>query len=289
MEVMVVSAMLVGVSGAMLTALAEFDDNAKTKTQQNEAQQEARRGLDRLASELRNLASPTNEQPDAVEKATATDLVFQSIAAVKPPGSQNARNARRVRYCLDSVTPAARIWRQEQTWTTSAIPAMPATSACPEAPASGGWSEGLAMGRDVVNGADRALFAYNSGDLKAITEIGVKLYVDTTPGKRPAEAELQSGVFLRNQNRGPTASFTATPSGSQIVLNGSASSDPEGKSLSYKWYDADVAISGAEAIVYTYNASPGNHPIKLKVTDPAGLSHTAAPQTVCIPGPDWTC
>jgi type II secretory pathway pseudopilin PulG len=246
-ESLVVSALLVVVLGATLGVWAEFEDTSKEKIRQNEAQQEARRAIDQVQAELRNLASPTNELPQAVEEASGDDLVFQSIASAKPPGSLNARNAQRVRYCVDHA--GGRVWRQEQTWTTAAAPALPATAACPEPATENGWSAGTVVARSVVNGAGRPLFTYNDADLDEITEIAVRLWVDADPASRPYETELASGAFLRNQNRRPQASFTATVSGSQVVLNGSASTDPAGRSRAYQWYDADTLVG--EGIVYT--------------------------------------
>lgn len=284
-EMLAVASMMAGVAGAALTALAEFDDTTKDKTRQNEAQQEARRAIDQLQGELRNLASPTDELPQAVERATATDLVFQSIGKAKPPGSLNERNAQRVRYCLDDE--GGRVWRQQQTWTTAAPPALPGGTACPVAPTTDGWSAGTVVAHKVVNGG-RALFSYNATALDEVTEIGAQLYVDADPARRPYEVVLRSGAFLRNQNRRPSASFSATVSGSQIVLNGSGSSDPEGKSLTYEWYDGSTLVG--EGIVLNYAPpSPGQRAVQLTVRDPAGLSHAAPAQTVCVPGPETPC
>jgi hypothetical protein len=141
-----------------------------------------------------------------------------------------------------------------------------------------------------LSNAARPVFAFNSSDLTSITEIRTKLYVDADPAARPAETNLETVVFLRNQNRAPTASFTASASGAQIVLNGSASSDPEGRALDYYWYDNGGASPVGQGIVVTYApAEYGNHSITLKVKDPAGLEHTAAAHDVCIVGGSQTC
>lgn len=286
-ETLMAAALMAGVSGAALTTLTEFGTTTTRADAQNDAQQEARRSLGLVAQELRNLASPTNELPEAVEKATATDLVFLSVADERPAGSLNERNTRRVRYCLD--TTSRTVWRQDQTWTTATAPAAPSTTACPTPPADGGWGQARAVALNVVNGT-RALFTYNAAALVDITEIRAKLWIDADPARVPGEIELETSAYLRNQNRGPTARFTAAPSGSQILLNGSESSDPEGKSLEYLWYDNGLADPVGEGIVYTYTpAQAGNHSITLKVRDPAGLEHSAPPQDVCIAGGDTPC
>jgi len=280
-ELVVGMGIFIAVLGAVLATFAEFDGNARVNSLQNDAQEQARRSLSRLASELRNLASPTNELPNAVEKAEGHDLVFQAVAATKPPGSENARNTMRVRYCHASGS--GRVWRQTQTWTTASAPAVPATASCPQAEQAGGWASTQEVAKDVVNGSGRALFTYNSATLTGITEVRAHLYIDVNPGERPREADLETGLFLRNQNRLPQASFTAAANGSQIVLNGSDSTDPEGKALTYLWYDGATFIG--DGITRTYvPATSGTRSMSLKVRDPAGLEHTAPSQDVCIVG-----
>ena len=85
------------------------------------------------------------------------------------------------------------------------------------------------------------MFTYNSATLVQINSIHVDLYTDINPTKAPLESHLTSGVFLRNQNQVPVASFTKALSGTTaIVLNGSASYDPESQSLRYVWWDNGV-------------------------------------------------
>lgn len=286
-ETLAATTMMIGVTGATLTTLTGFEGTTRNNGIQNDAQQEARRALGEITRELRNLASPTNELPQAVEKAEGGDIVFLSVGEVRPGGSLNERNTRRVRYCHDS---AARVlWRQEQTWTTAAPPAAPPTTACPTPPSSGNWTAATAAAIHVSNAA-RPVFTYNSSQLASINEVRAKLYVDADPAARPLETSLETVAFLRNQNRAPTASFSAAPSGAQILLNGSQSSDPEGRALEYYWYDNGGPSPVGEGIVLTYAPSQyGNHSITLKVRDPAGLEHAAAAQTVCIVGGTETC
>jgi PKD repeat protein len=49
-------------------------------------------------------------------------------------------------------------------------------------------------------------------------------------------------------NPPPTASFTATPTGLQVAVNGSASSDPNGTIASYAWNWGDGTAAGSGAI-----------------------------------------
>ena len=70
-----------------------------------------------------------------------------------------------------------------------------------------------------------------------------------------------------------------------IVLNGSASYDPEGQTLRYVWWDNGAKIPNGDGIVYTYPVTPGSsHSLQLHVFDPGGLEGFSATQTVNVPG-----
>ena len=60
-----------------------------------------------------------------------------------------------------------------------------------------------------------------------MTSVKVNLFMNDDAAAREREVALQTGVFLRNQNRAPTGLFTAAPAGLRhVLLNGSTSSDP---------------------------------------------------------------
>src|SRR3954447_8196850 len=104
MEGLVVWLLMIVVLGATLSAFNVFERNNVNNQRQNDAQDQARAVSDELARELRNLASPTNELPQAVNRALPTDLIFLYVGGAKAGGSTNDRNPRRVRYCFDSST-----------------------------------------------------------------------------------------------------------------------------------------------------------------------------------------
>ena len=137
------------------------------------------------------------------------------------------------------------------------------------------------MAQTVVNDdTGEPVFRFNSTTLSAITQIRISLLVDLERGQGPEPAELSSGVFLRNQNRAPAASFTATVGATEIVLNASSSSDPEGDPLTYIWRDSGTEVG--RGIVLRYRPAKGNHSISLEVQDSSGLSATQGPTTVTL-------
>jgi hypothetical protein len=282
---------------ATVSAFASFHRNERTNRLQNESQDIARQTIDRLARELRNLASPTDFQPEAVERAEAFDLIFQTVDPVMQAGSQNARNIRRVRYCLSPLTNGkSNIYRMQQTWISpNPPPALPWTATCnKDVP-----SARLVM-TDVVNSAsdvNKPLFQYTPGPavLEEIKAIGVDVHVDANPGAPPKRVSLNSSVFLRNQNRAPTASCDADYAGNgrQVVLNGSASEDPESHPLkNYRWFLngstqplTDAGNNPLTGIVAVWTApGPGSYTFRLEVSDHADLVGKATcAQTVVVP------
>jgi hypothetical protein len=268
------------VMGTTLGTFSQFERTTGTNQRLNDAQDQVRVGVAGLSRELRNLASPTNELPEAVVRADPDDLVFQSVSSTQ---------TRRVRYCYDAAS--KRVWRQVQFEPFT----LPSAGVCPQV----AWGSQRSSVENVVNGAARPVFTYDSNVLTTITEIAATLYVDVNEStRRPDETSLQTSVFLRNQNRSPVASFTADVTGTTVILNGSASLDPEGRALELYWYDEAVAenLCGplpdgvpttgcvGQGVVYNYAAPPGARSIHLLVRDPGTLTHRAVSQSVCIPG-----
>jgi prepilin-type N-terminal cleavage/methylation domain-containing protein len=303
-EVLVAMVVSLVVLGATMAVSVAISRNAQRNTEHNEAQDQARTYMDRLARQLRNLASPSiftenyQAQPFAVDSAGAYDLVFRVVDETRPPGSLNEANVKRVRYCLDATDPSrGKLYQQEQKWTNRASndpPPIPALDACPGT----GWSTTMLVTENVVNrtgGQERAMFVYNSDDVQRISQVHAELYVDPTPGRAPSETRLGSGVTLRNQNRVPVASFTPALGAGKVTLNGSASEDPEGQPLTYQWYvdppadlpDCEVTPEPASCldpgvVIDAIGLASGNRRIVLLVKDPAGLPDIDE-QTVLIP------
>lgn len=303
-ELLVAMLIFTFVLGGTLDVFDGFVARSSTNTKVNEAQDEARRSMDRIAHQLRNLASPTNASVKSIDLATDYDLVYQTV----DPGK------RRVRYCLDSGTPTAKLWVQTQAFPLSGVdPGVPPTNACPVD--GSGWATKRIAASFVVNrydGQDRNVFYYTGlgtdGDTAKITGIRAELFLDINPAKAPAETSIATGDFLRNQNQKPVIpdfSLVQSPAGSKhFILNGSEATDPEGRTLEYRWYtgtgstadlpscaDSSTQTGGGFTCIgrgltmdYTYpTATKGIQNITLKVIDPGGLSAVLTKTTPALP------
>jgi prepilin-type N-terminal cleavage/methylation domain-containing protein len=281
-ELLMAMAIVTVVVMATISAFVAFHKNERVNRLTNESQDEARLTLERLSSQLRNLASPTDFSPDSVEKADPYELVFLTVDAVKPVGSLNARNIKRVRYCLGAVengkTP---LIRQQQTWQVVLPPPAYSTASCDEK-GTGGWESTQIVASDVVNTIQATpvpIFKYTPGPapLSAISAIRADVVVDVNPDKSPTAVSLGTGVFLRNQNRKPVASCTTpiyTGNGQQVALNGSGSEDPEGFNLKeYHWFldGSTTPLTDVKGVVGVWNGSSGSHSFELQVKDQGGL------------------
>jgi hypothetical protein len=288
---------------AVMTATLDiFDSSQKVGRDvvaRAEAQDRVRLVEERLARELRNLAGPNPEQPQAIDRAGQRDLVFKTVNPVRAATGTNTPNVQRVRYCLDG---SGRLWRMEQRWTTATTPPVPGgTTGYADDPtcSSSGWDADTVTvaASSIVNAAGgtlRPVFTYDSTtDTSSIATVAVDLRVDLDAQREPAESRLTTSIFLRNQNRRPEAGFTYEPSPSGLVLNASASSDPEGHSLNYCWYDEQAPMVSSppapcaagryigNSFTFTYNVAwRTSHNIWLEVRDPALLSSRTATESI---------
>jgi len=312
-EVLLAMTLMLIVFSATLGVFAVMERGAAGNQRLNESQQQARTATDALAKRLRNLASPSDtlvaadQQP--LERAQAQDLVFRTVRSDGAPTASNPQNLERYRYCVgtDKV-----LWEQRMRWETTAMPAVPADTACPSAawPADGN----RAVAQNVVNGT-RAVFAYQGSpvpgtysELSAVdpenfpTAIALRstLFLDPDVNRSPGEVTLTTRVFLRNQNRPPVAAFTVAASGKRITLNASGSDDPEGGALEYQWLDGGVPLTDPETgatldfsqnAIHLFDAAAGSsssHSFTLAVRDAGGLTATAPAQLVTCQGTPQT-
>jgi PKD repeat protein len=293
--VLVSCVLLLVVLSATLTTFNGFYQGQSDSQKRVEADDRARVAVDQMAREMRNLATPTNLDPIAVDLATDYDMVFETVSATPPSGglaTNNPTNVERVRYCLSpqAADGTRDLYRMEQLPASLAAGnAMPSTAGCPGT----GWSNARAVATaltNTYNGQSRPAFAFNATTLNQITRVRVDLFVDLEPARAPKEQEISSGVFLRNQDRPPTASFTWSTTAGVATLNASTSSDPDNDPMSYCWFDAGFTGSFGrcgtgsfgDTPVVRYSTTSGTHTITLTVSDPSGLSSSVT-HTVTVP------
>jgi len=290
---LVAMVLFLAVLGATLDVFATNERDSRNIQQRSDAQDQVRVAVDALSRQLRNLASPTPQQPQAIDYASPTDLVFQTVSNTGAPTGSNSTNVKRVRWCLAT---GGKLYSQQQTWTTATPPAAPTDRTCPGTGYDAGSTKVFAQNvTNQAGGLSRAVFTFNAPttQLTSISQVHVVLDIDTDGhADTPKETVLSSGVFLRNQNKAPLSSFSwqpATPSGT--ALNGSDSYDPEEEPLAgYCWYavgapnvssppaPCDAGPYIGTGMTFTYTG--GYKQIYLVVKDAEGLTGTSATQTI---------
>ncbi len=276
-ELLVVSAMAPLLLGATLLVFNSFERNAAGTAISADAQARTRVNVDQLSKELRNLASPTPELPQAIDSAAPYDLVFQTVGPSDFVNGQNTANIRRVRWCLNSPSSGdATLYSQIQTWTSATTPTAPSTGSCPSN--ASGWDSQRVVAQGITNRTlARPLFLYNAAIKTSITAITIQLFSRARTETEPKNGLLRSQVFLRNQNQAPLASFTATSTGNgHVLLNGSGSADPDGDDLQYAWSATPCTGSCSwSGVTVDATTGAGAKTITLTVTDGAGLTQTS--------------
>ena len=302
-EVLLVSTLFIVVLGATIEAMVHFSKNNRIAEIRSDQAELARTALDRQARQLRNLAQRVTVP--TINKAADYDFIFQT--------SDPSRTW--VRYCLDTTNAPAsnsngRLWEMVSPSNT-----VPDASSCPGNTSA--WAAGDGFAQVVAdhvsnrhNAADRPIFSYTClndatpcppADSSLVTGVAASLWVDDDATKDPAEMRVSTAVFLRNQNEPPTVSFSSISLGShKVFLNAAASTDPEGRTLRFYWYQASSAPTFScaagppttpkyfqgVAMTYTFPTtitSGTSQPFTLVVCDPGNLKAGPLTKSVVVP------
>jgi prepilin-type N-terminal cleavage/methylation domain-containing protein len=267
-ELLVAMTLMLIVLSATLTSFNAFSNNSKRSADFNDQQDKIRVTLNQIVRQARNLANPTTGSTTGsgttIAYASADRLVFQTT----DPSKQW------VSYCLNvpSTDPSHETIQYQTTGNNALDPATVAANMTTGCPAGGGWQTTTLVGDFITNQKDsavnRPLFAYYSrtgqlpdpnqsppfasdpsrvasADTSKIVRVAMSVFLKLDPNRPPAETQLASAAFMRNQNQAPTASFVADVSGTNYTFDAGASGDPEGRTLLYDWYLAPPTVTAA--------------------------------------------
>ena len=302
-EMLVVCIVATIIFAATLASFESFYRQNRSSTAQSETLNDARLALDRAARQLRNLANPTYNATNTITLATDRDFIFQTSDPAKTW----------VRYCLDTSggASAGKLWMSESSGSTISTGMQ---GPCPGT----GWSRQQIVSSHVTNmanGLDRNIFTYScptsmpascpasSVDYPKIDMVEAHLYVDFNPTDNVHETDVSTSVYLRNQNEAPSALVTGptTLGTRKVALNGTGSSDPEGRTLDFYWFmdmtppsnelaDCTKAppssIWQGPVLTETFPSSMAigsQHTFYLVVRDPGCLTSTFGPVAVTVP------
>jgi type II secretory pathway pseudopilin PulG len=309
-ELLLASTLSLIVFGVTLTAWTSIYGSNRAVEKQQDNVQTARLAIDRAARQLRNLANPTVNAVNTISHASAYDFVFQTSDPSKTW----------VRYCSQisggsTSREKATLWEHESKALSGLTEDM--KSGCPSM--SPDWTTRRKVVEAVTNqtgGIDRPIFRYecavgapagcpaSTTEYSKIINVGLNLWVDAVREDTASELNVTTSVYLRNQNEAPKAQGGGSRYASkQILLNGSGSTDPEGRTLQYFWFEdappsaSEIASTGCTAeypsakwqgvtYVRKYDASVAAGTSKtfyLLVRDPGCLTSVSDPITYKVP------
>jgi prepilin-type N-terminal cleavage/methylation domain-containing protein len=275
-ELLVAMAISTVVFGATLSVLDVFQRNNVVDQQRNEVQDNARNAMDQIARQLRNVAAPNVGSPGALLTTKNYSMIFDTIDSSNGYAwGTNKSHTMMVRYCLNNSNPENEIlWMQVRRWNEEKGLETPTPATCPDL--GGFWESSRQLVQHVTNrigGEVRPMFKYSAATAPQTASVEINMFLNLTPGHaHPGETQLTTGIGLRNANRPPIAAFTVTRTNENYVrLDGSASYDPDGLALTYKWSIDGAAIPSTAQVTEAPEAK-GTHIYELEVADPGGLA-----------------
>lgn len=164
---------LIGILGVF----DSFTSNAARQTRITDANDQVRKAMDRIVSDVR--------QAQTIEVAGPNDLVYTV--------GDSATAYRRERICLDA---SSRLWRSSVT--TATAPAVPIASGTP-CPTTGSGAFQVTRLRS-ANSASNPLFTYDSAAAGDVRSVGLTFSIDAGNHGRTDVSTLRASSFVRAQS-----------------------------------------------------------------------------------------
>jgi hypothetical protein len=281
-ELIVAITVALAVFGSTVLAFGGFLNQNRIADRQAQAQDKARLSVDRILTQVRSGMSADNEaikQP--IQSYTSYDLVFLTPRE----GTSVTRNSRGlvfVRYCLDTTDLTnEKLYMQWVNYDSTSQRTAPAVGTCPNS----SWANQQLIASNLVNMMQSPTVPFFSPTVDAsgnITDLAVQSVVDADVNKPPKATDLRSSVTLRNLNRSPVASLSCQTANGHVICDASASSDPDGQSISFAWQLDGNPLPESSYRLDQSPVSSGNHTVQVTLTDSGGLTSSTT-QTVNMP------
>jgi len=276
-ELLVALGMGLAIFGAAVTLFSAFAHQKVRSENQVEAQDGARKVVDRVATQLRSAMAGSTTSNRVIESSSSYDIVFlMPLPSASVTG--NPRGVTYARYCLDASDVNNEVlWLQTVPFNSSTQPTAPAIGACP----SPAWPNQAQVASGLVNQLQspaKPLFTSTTDSSGNVSDISLTAVFDADPTSGPPATVLQSSVTLRNLNRAPTASLTCqAQSNGHAICDASASADPEAQSMTYAWQMDGNQLAGTSYRLDQPGLTSGStHTFTVTVTDAGGLAASAS-------------
>jgi len=175
-ELLVAMMMSIVILFGVLNTLDHFSSNAARQTKITDANDQVRKAMDRIVSDLRQAATIDVADPD--------DLVYTV--------QETATTVRQERVCLDADKS---LWRSSPS--VGSVTAIAAGSPCPMPSAGGNRITPLVAANDSTS---NPLFRYDSATLTDISSVGLTFALNAASAGRTDVSTLRASAFVRSES-----------------------------------------------------------------------------------------